>query len=149
MPAAQVSGGAMHLKLPACAEGTRMTKLLRGLLATTLTAAPVAVAEAESLLRPGAYQVEVQLELPNVLSWSPQRVATICLPAGEGGAPFPVLSMNNPLAGCAVSDIRRNGAHVTFNLACSGRGSAVAWASYILKPHDDDRSAIRPPRWGV
>ena len=111
-----------------------MTKALRALLATTLTAASIPVAEAEPLLRPGAYEVEVRLELPNVLSWSPQRVSTICLPAGAKAAPFPVLSANNPLADCAVSDIRREGARLTFNLACSGRGAAVAWATYSLQP---------------
>jgi Protein of unknown function (DUF3617) len=111
-----------------------MTRFQRALLATTLVAAPVAVADADPLLRPGAYEVEVRLELPNVLSWSPQRIATICLPTAKGAAPFPVLSANNPLADCAVNDIRHEGARLAFNLACSGRGSAVAWASYSLQP---------------
>ena len=111
-----------------------MTKALHVLFATAAIAAATAVAHSEETLRPGTYEVEVRLELPNVLSWSPQRIATICLPADEDAAPFPVLSANNPLADCAVNDIRRDGARLTFNLACSGRGAAVAWATYSLQP---------------
>jgi len=103
-------------------------------LATAAMVTSVAVAHADETLRPGAYEVEVRLELPNVLSWSPQSIATICLPADQDAPPFPVLSANNPLADCAVSDIRRNGPRLTFNLACSGRGAAVAWAAFSLQP---------------
>ena len=109
----------------------------RMLFAAALAAASISFGHAaEPLPRPGAYEVEVRLELPNVLSWSPQRVTTICLPADEDAAPFPMLSANNPLADCAVNGIQRDGARLTFNLACSGRGAAVAWASYSLKPEE-------------
>jgi len=113
-----------------------MTKALHVVFATAAMAAWTTVAHTEETLRPGAYRVEVRLELPNVLSWSPQKVTTICLPADEDAAPFPVLSANNPLADCAVNAIRRDGARLTFNLACAGRGAAVAWASYSLKPEE-------------
>ena len=114
-----------------------MTTARRTLFATAAIAASITLAQADEVVpRPGAYQVEVRLELPNVLSWSAQNIATICLPAEDGASPFPVLSANNPLADCAVGDIRRDDARLTFNLACAGRGAAVAWASYSLKPEE-------------
>jgi hypothetical protein len=91
--------------------------------------------QAESLPRDGAYEVEVRLELPNVLRRGPDRIAMVCLPhEGATGAPFPVLSANNPLARCPAVGVERDGATLRFDIACDGRGAAWASAVYRLMP---------------
>jgi Protein of unknown function (DUF3617) len=89
-----------------------------------------------SLLQDGAYEVQVRLELPNVLSRGADSTTTICLPYADGGngAPFPVLSSNNPLAKCPASNVERDGATLTFDIVCEGRGAAWARAVYTLMP---------------
>jgi hypothetical protein len=93
-------------------------------------------AQSDALLQDGAYEVELRLELPNVLSWSASRsTTTICLPyGGATGAPFPVLSSNNPLAKCPARNLRQDGATLRFDILCEGRGAAWASAVYKLMP---------------
>jgi hypothetical protein len=111
--------------------------LVRVACIATIILAEVAQAEqSEALLQDGAYEVQVRLELPNVLSWSATRsTTTICLPYGSAtGAPFPVLSSNNPLAACPASNLKREGATLRFDILCEGRGAARAHAVYELGP---------------
>jgi Protein of unknown function (DUF3617) len=93
-------------------------------------------AQSDALLQDGAYEVEVRLELPNVLSWSATRsTTTICLPyENANGAPFPVLSRNNPLATCPARNLQQDGATLRFDIVCEGRGAARASAAYELMP---------------
>jgi hypothetical protein len=86
------------------------------------------------LLEPGAYEVEVRLEVPNVWTWSAARTVTICVPAAHsaGAPPLPVLSGNNPLADCPADVIERTGARLTYVIACDGRDGARARAAYLL-----------------
>jgi hypothetical protein len=88
------------------------------------------------LLQEGAYEVRVRLELPNVVNYAATSTTTICLPYGDGenGAPFPVLSSNNPLGKCPASNVERDGATLRFDIVCEGRGAAMARAVYTLMP---------------
>jgi hypothetical protein len=93
----------------------------------------------ETVLQDGAYEVRARLELPNVQSWSASTTtATICVPyaGGANGAPFPVLSGNNPLATCPARNVRRDGATLSFEIVCDGRGAAWARAVYKLMPSE-------------
>jgi uncharacterized protein DUF3617 len=105
-------------------------------MAALMLAVVAQAAQREALLQDGAYEVEVRLELPNVLRRGADRTTTICLPYEDGGngAPFPVLSSNNPLAKCPASNVERAGATVSFYIFCEGRGAARAHAVYRLMP---------------
>jgi hypothetical protein len=105
-------------------------------MAALMLAAVAQAAQGEVLLQDGAYEVEVRLELPNVLSRGPDSTTTICLPYADGrnGAPFPVLSSNNPLKKCPASNVERDGATLSFDIFCEGRGAARAHAVYRLMP---------------
>lgn len=109
---------------------TALAFILVGLLAAAAQAEPT-----ETLPEAGAYEVRVRLELPNVQHRA-ASTATICFPytGGMNGAPFPVLSGNNPLARCPASNVRREGAILRFDILCAGRGSAWARAVYTLAP---------------
>ena len=89
----------------------------------------------KTLPEAGAYEVRVRLELPNVQHRAATSV-TICFPhaGGSNGAPFPVLSGNNPLARCPAGNVRQDGAVLRFDIRCEGRGAASARAVYTLKP---------------
>jgi hypothetical protein len=105
-------------------------------MAAGMLAAIAQAEQSEALLQDGAYEVRVRLELPNVVNWAATSTATICLPYadGESGAPFPVLSSNNPLKKCPASNIERDGATLRFDIVCEGRGAAWAGAVYKLMP---------------
>jgi hypothetical protein len=89
-------------------------------------------ATAEGLLQPGAYEVEVRMELPHLESWSARSTAIICLPH-PGGA-LPVLSANNPLADCPAETVRREGGALRFAIVCPGINAARARAVFDLAP---------------
>jgi Protein of unknown function (DUF3617) len=112
----------------------RMLQAALGCTAAAMLAGIAPAAQGEALLQEGAYEVEVRLELPNVLSRRPDSTTTICLPyRGTNGA-LPVLSANNPLARCPVSNVEREGAVLRFDILCEGRGAAFAHAVYKLMP---------------
>jgi hypothetical protein len=90
--------------------------------------------QSEALLQNGAYEVEVRLELPNVLSRGPDSATTICIPYDGADGALPVLSANNPLARCPASNVEREGAVLRFDILCEGRGAAFAHAVYQLTP---------------
>ncbi|MEA1833883.1 DUF3617 family protein [Methylobacterium durans] len=93
-------------------------------------------ARADEALEPGRYAVEVRLELPHLDDLTARKVADLCL-VGDAGAPnpgFAVLSDNNPLARCPISNLRRDGAELTFDIACEGRNAASGSARYVLSP---------------
>jgi hypothetical protein len=105
------------------------------LFAAVVLGGPAQADQTEALLQQGAYEVRVRLELPNVVNYAATRTTTICLPhAGANGAPFPVLSSNNPLATCPASNVRRDGGTLGFDILCEGRGAAWARAVYKLMP---------------
>jgi hypothetical protein len=104
-------------------------------IAAGVLAAVAQADQTEALLQQGAYEVRVRLELPNVVNYAATRTTTICLPhAGANGAPFPVLSANNPLAKCPASNLQQDGATLRFDILCEGRGAAAARAVYKIMP---------------
>jgi hypothetical protein len=111
---------------------TRFRTALAALAIALLSGA----ASAEDMLRAGAYEVDVRLEIPNVWNWSTKKTETICLPQATAAnePPLPVLSGNNPLAKCSAKDIRREGAGLSFIILCEGRDAAKARATYVLSP---------------
>src|SRR5688572_28300968 len=87
--------------------------------------------EAYPALQPGAYEVRVRLEIPNVVNWAAVKTARVCVSA-EGDAndpPLPVLSDNNPFAECPAKNVRREGRSLRFEIACQGLNMAKARAS--------------------
>ena len=108
------------------------------ILFAVLLAALTGVAQAdadEPPLQNGAYEVQVRLELPNVLSWTVAgSTATICIPESSPNGALPVLSRNNPLADCEASNVEREGPTLTFDILCEGRGAAWGKAVYRLMP---------------
>jgi hypothetical protein len=105
------------------------------LMATGVLAAAAHAGQGEALLQEGAYEVQVRLELPNVLSWAATAsAATVCLPYDGTNGALPVLSSNNPLATCPASNVERDGATLRFDVLCEGRGAARAHAVYKLMP---------------
>ena len=103
-------------------------------MAAAMLAGAVQAGQGETLLRDGAYEVEVRLELPNVLSRGPDSITTVCLPYDSANGALPVLSANNPLAKCPASNVERDGGTLRFDIFCEGRGAAFAHAVYELRP---------------
>src|SRR5262245_55194656 len=107
------------------------------------SAAPLGLAAAESVrLQPGLYEVDVRLELPHLEYTTTSRLKTLCLTSvGVGGNPgFAVLSENNPLAGCPISNVHYGDVHVTFDILCEGSNMGRGFAAFTLGP---DRFAGR------
>ena len=105
------------------------------LLAAAVASGAVQAEQSAALLQDGAYEVQVRLELPNVLSWTAAgSTTTICLPYGGTNGALLVLSSNNPLANCPASNVQRDGATLRFDIVCEGRGAARARAVYELMP---------------
>ena len=108
------------------------------LLAATVSMTLTTLASAAELaaLQDGSYEVMVRLELPHVEDMGASQAATICVtstdPGGRHG--LVVLSENNPLAKCPISNMRREGDTLTFDIACPGGNAAVASAKYIVSP---------------
>ena len=115
-------------------RGRRLSALL--LVALTSTAA---LAE-PALLRSGAYEVEVQLELPHLEDMTQKKVVQVCLTAepGPNNHGIAVLRDNNPLAKCPVSNLREDGDRLNFEIACDGKNAARAVARYRLLPERFD-----------
>lgn len=90
-----------------------------------------------SRIEAGEYEVAVRLELPHVEDSSAQKTATICVTSASDNANhgLTVLSENNPLATCPISNVRENGDTLTFDIKCPGGNAAIASAKYSLKGH--------------
>ncbi|MCP1560150.1 UNVERIFIED_ORG: hypothetical protein J2W75_001033 [Methylorubrum zatmanii] len=100
-----------------------------------LLAGPAVAAE-PIVLEGGAYEVEVKLELPHLDEITGKKVARLCLtPEANGNNHgIAVLSDNNPLARCPVSNVHQDGNELTFDTACEGKNSAHASVRYLLAP---------------
>ena len=84
-------------------------------------------------LQPGAYEVEVRLELPHIEGATARQTAIVCLTEGNAAGRPAVLSDNNPLARCPAeerapgkryADVRRH--------LCQGGNAARGSATYAL-----------------
>jgi Protein of unknown function (DUF3617) len=105
-------------------------------VAVSMTPTTPAGAAEPAALQDGRYDVNVQLELPNVEAMGASRVATICVTSEVPGGHYGLAAMseNNPLAKCPVSNVRQDGGILTFDIICPGGNAAVASARYILTP---------------
>jgi hypothetical protein len=82
------------------------SRILAAVSALAALALPhhAALADQQSL-RGGSYEITARLELPHLERWAVDRTATVCLAGvrGNGEIPIPVLSANNPFAGCSAA----------------------------------------------
>src|SRR5262245_17629472 len=103
-------------------------------VAALLMPADFAVA-GSAALPDGAYEVVSRLELPHVERWAIDQITNICITGSRraGSVPIPVLSANNPFAGCAAVNFVASGASVEYDIVCPGRASAKSHASYRLE----------------
>jgi hypothetical protein len=97
-------------------------------------AGPAAAGDRQAVLMDGSYEVEVRLELPHLEDAGVTKLETVCISnAKDGGSHgLAVLSDNNPLARCPVSNVREEGGSLTFDVICEGRNAAKASAAYLL-----------------
>jgi hypothetical protein len=105
------------------------------MLVLAVSAAGSAVAGGrQTALMEGSYEVEVRLELPHLEDAAVTKLETVCISNANGGGShgLAVLSDNNPLAQCPVSNIREEGGSLTFDVICEGRNAAKASAIYVL-----------------
>lgn len=112
-----------------------MPSIRAGCCLAALLAGPALAAE-PAVLEGGAYEVEVKLELPHLEDMTGKKVVRLCLTSEPNGNNhgIAVLSDNNPLARCPISNVRQDGDELTFDIACEGRNSAHASARYLLAP---------------
>lgn len=97
-----------------------------------LLVAPVAASAGDAVLESGEYEVEMRLELPHVEDMGVQKkTAKVCITDSESHG-IMVLSENNPLVRCPVSNVRQTADELTFDLVCEGHNQAVAWARFRL-----------------
>ena len=99
-------------------------------LACGVCVSPTAWSDApDPLLKPGLYQVEVRIGLPNVQDTVAPIVLTRCVRPTDlrSGQAFFVLS-DNPLKNCELLDYEVTADTAVYRIACPGpnRGSAVA-----------------------
>lgn len=99
-----------------------------------LACAPAARAADGAALQGGAYEVEFRLELPHLDAMTATRTIRVCLSEDRGADDhgLAVLSENNPLARCPVSNVRQDEDELTFDIVCEGRNQAKASARYTL-----------------
>ncbi|ACL55542.1 DUF3617 domain-containing protein [Methylobacterium nodulans] len=94
-------------------------------------------------LRPGAYEVEVRLDLPHLDEAGARKIVRLCL-AGLPAQGFPVLSDNTPFAHCPATGLRQEGEAVHFAIQCEGRNAGQGSAIYRLAPEGfEGRIALR------
>ena len=97
-------------------------------------AVAVAADEPQTVLAAGSYEVEVRLELPHLEEWAAKKLATVCISESEASRGLVVLSDNNPLAACPISNVRQDGEILSFDIICEGRDAARASAVFSLAP---------------
>ncbi len=102
--------------------------------------ASATAAEEATLLRPGIYEVVVNLDLPHLEGMGASKTATICVEeAGRNPTRgLVVLSENNPLGRCPASNVRSEGHDFKFEVHCAGKNAAEGFASYLLQPDSFD-----------
>lgn len=101
-----------------------------GLAALGAWASP-ALAE-DAWLPDGAYEMVTRLELPHLERYAIDSVHRVCFAGGwaSRAIPTPVESANHPFASCAAEHIDLGANAIEYDIACPGRDSARAHASY-------------------
>ncbi|MGI9486367.1 MAG: DUF3617 domain-containing protein [Geminicoccaceae bacterium] len=97
-------------------------------------------------LEDGLYEVQFRLELPHLETHAVDRTATICIDQGKPERhhlPIPLLSQNDIFADCEIENIENAQNGFSYDITCTGRGSARATATYVTTPnHFKSRIAI-------
>ena len=107
---------------------------MRTVLSTALfvlAVSPLHVFADEARLEPGEYEIQMRLELPHLEDMGASKTAAVCL-TGEPPYGLVVLSDNNPLARCPMSNVRRTGDALTFDIICEGGNQGIASANFTL-----------------
>jgi hypothetical protein len=88
------------------------------------------------LLQDGSYEIAFRLELPHLERWAVDKETAACVsePNEQPRALPPILSDNNPFAGCAAKNVHQDESSLTFDIVCGGRDAARAKATYTLAP---------------
>ncbi|HEY6518899.1 MAG TPA: DUF3617 family protein [Roseiarcus sp.] len=83
-------------------------------------------------LRDGTYEIITRLELPHLERYAVDSVHRVCFTGGWAtkAIPAPVESANHPFTPCAADHIERGAGTIEYDIACPGRDSARAHASY-------------------
>jgi hypothetical protein len=86
----------------------------------------------DSWLRDGAYEMVTRLELPHLERYAVDSVHRVCFAGGWATEtiPTPVESANHPFSSCTGDHIERGANTIECDIACPGRDSARAHASY-------------------
>lgn len=86
-------------------------------------------------LKEGEYEVEVRLQLPNLEGAGVLSRAKICVQQRAENMSYGlvVLSQNNPLQTCPISNVKQSGAKLRFDIICPGKNKARAQANYRLQ----------------
>ncbi len=103
------------------------------LIALAISTNPT-IAGSHSILQPGAYEVQVRLDLPNLDDITAVKTAEICISAvnAQENSGLTVLSDNNPLAKCPRSNLLADGNELSFDVQCPGGNAARANARYTI-----------------
>lgn len=90
----------------------------------------------QAALQPGAYEVEVRLELPHIDDTNTRKVETVCIASAknQGTHGLAVLSSNNPLGKCPSTNVAQDGATLKFDIVCPGVNQARGRATYLVAP---------------
>ena len=115
----------------------KSTSLCLGVLASSMAAGPVALAqEIGTQFQPGLYEIEVELKLPHLEGTSAKQRLKRCLVSNQIEKDFglKVLSQNNPLSKCPHSNISPQGNKLNFYIKCPGQNGAKGFAFYELQP---------------
>ena len=109
--------------------GLRFDPLLATFGVLAALVADTSSSAADPALRPGLYEVEVRISLPNVGEAAPPNMVARCITPDDvrSGQAFFILS-DNPLKQCPVLDYQTSAFAVGYRIECPGpnRGSGVA-----------------------
>ncbi len=107
----------------------------RALLALITLVALCSPAIAGTVLKEGAYEIEVRLELPYVSLSNTRKVERVCLGTRQSATfGLAVLSNNNPLGTCPASNAKLSMGTLTFDVRCKGVNAAAGHATYEIMP---------------
>lgn len=86
----------------------------------------------DAWLKDGAYEMVTRLELPHLERYAVDSLHRVCFAGGRAteAIPTPVESANHPFASCAAVHIEQDVGSIEYDIACPGRDSARAHASY-------------------
>jgi uncharacterized protein DUF3617 len=92
---------------------------LRALTLCTLVlvlAVPLFAAEAKSPMKPGKWQITIQMDMPNMPMKMPPMTVTQCITKEQAENPQPPKSKKD--ADCKISDYKMDGNTVTWSIDC-------------------------------